>query len=410
MKCPKCGYISFDYNQLCPRCNKNISGELEKFNLPTFRPDPPSLLGFLIGEANESNVNLRVPSGSHIMGPGDGMGIGDSVNLDQDTVDVDDQGLEASLPPDDSDEDLFEQEFQTESEKSLSDADFHLEEKAGDEDLTMGEEDLSLDLGDLSIEEPEEALEELVEAGNAQEIESDDISLEAPESLPVDAGLDEIESEIELDLDDLKVGDMGDLEIGADEEASLKDMEGTLVDAEEEAMESEVELKEDEQLPDISELIIEEAEAGTNEKIMFAEDLPSEEAGASKEEGELILDDVDLEDFNLGEEDLLGAEEQGEGPADAEKTILLEDLDINDSGELEKSFDISDISIDEDYTEDISEEDIQEPLADSEDLGKELEAMSLDVDEYQKKSDLDEDVDLNLDDMDIDLDLDEPKK
>lgn len=407
MKCPKCGYISFDYNQLCPKCSKNISAELEKFNLPAFRPDPPALLGFLIGEANESNVNLSVPTGSHIArGAMDRTGVTDSIALDQDTVDVEDQDLDVSFPPEEAEEDLFEQEFQTGAEKGLSDADFHLKEKAGDEDLISGEEDLSLDLGSLSLEEPEEALEELIETGAAEGIGTDDVSLTSPEFQPAEAGLDEIESEIELDLDDLKVGDMGDLEIGADVESSLMEMESTLVESEEEAPASEVALSDEEQLPDISELILEEAKAGTNEQIMIADELSREDAGRP-EEGELVLDEVDLEDFDLGEGELQVTE--AESPVDAEKTILLEDLDINDSGELEKSFDFSQMSIDEDSPENISEEDSQDSMADTEGLGEELEAMELDVDEYQKKSDSG-DFDFDLEDMDIDLDLNEPKK
>jgi len=56
MKCPKCSYVSFDYNLTCPKCDKDISSEQEKLHLPAFRPDPPFLLGSLTGEANESHA------------------------------------------------------------------------------------------------------------------------------------------------------------------------------------------------------------------------------------------------------------------------------------------------------------------------------------------------------------------
>jgi hypothetical protein len=58
MKCPKCGYISFDYNLTCPKCNRDISSEQEKLNLPSFKPHTPSLLGALTGEAHESQSEL----------------------------------------------------------------------------------------------------------------------------------------------------------------------------------------------------------------------------------------------------------------------------------------------------------------------------------------------------------------
>lgn len=48
MKCPKCKHISFDYNDTCPRCRKDLSGERERLNLPSYKPDPPALLDSLM--------------------------------------------------------------------------------------------------------------------------------------------------------------------------------------------------------------------------------------------------------------------------------------------------------------------------------------------------------------------------
>ena len=62
MKCPKCSYISFDYNQICPKCNKDISEEQRKLNLPGFKPEPIFLLGALTGAASESQIGLEVES------------------------------------------------------------------------------------------------------------------------------------------------------------------------------------------------------------------------------------------------------------------------------------------------------------------------------------------------------------
>jgi hypothetical protein len=60
MKCPKCGYISFDYNRACPKCNEDISAERVKLNLSDYRSDPPFLLGALTGEVNESEVEIEM--------------------------------------------------------------------------------------------------------------------------------------------------------------------------------------------------------------------------------------------------------------------------------------------------------------------------------------------------------------
>lgn len=53
MKCPKCGYISFDYNASCPKCKKDLTPQREALNLPSYRPDPPALLGALLGKTDE---------------------------------------------------------------------------------------------------------------------------------------------------------------------------------------------------------------------------------------------------------------------------------------------------------------------------------------------------------------------
>ena len=58
MKCPKCNYVSFDYNQVCPKCNKDISTEQQRMNLPDYRPSPLSLLGALTGEPGQSEDSV----------------------------------------------------------------------------------------------------------------------------------------------------------------------------------------------------------------------------------------------------------------------------------------------------------------------------------------------------------------
>ena len=62
MKCPKCGYISFDDNQICPKCNRDISTERARMNLPSYRSNPPSLLDSLFEKAKESSINPEIES------------------------------------------------------------------------------------------------------------------------------------------------------------------------------------------------------------------------------------------------------------------------------------------------------------------------------------------------------------
>jgi hypothetical protein len=60
MKCPKCGYITFDYAKTCPKCNKDIATEREKLNLPTFAPAPLSLLDTLIARAIRPDIDTEI--------------------------------------------------------------------------------------------------------------------------------------------------------------------------------------------------------------------------------------------------------------------------------------------------------------------------------------------------------------
>ncbi len=44
MKCPKCNFISFDYNDACPKCGKDLTHERDLMGLPSYTPKPLSML------------------------------------------------------------------------------------------------------------------------------------------------------------------------------------------------------------------------------------------------------------------------------------------------------------------------------------------------------------------------------
>jgi len=66
MKCPKCGYISFDYNQRCPKCGKDLVPEQKKRNLAAFKHNPPFLLATLTGDVDdiESASEVGISTGA----------------------------------------------------------------------------------------------------------------------------------------------------------------------------------------------------------------------------------------------------------------------------------------------------------------------------------------------------------
>jgi len=148
MKCPKCRYISFDYNEVCPKCNKDLSSERKKMNLSGYKPNPPFFLGSLTGDLGDSGFGIKVGA---IAGKED-IEIKDlEMHLDIETS----QEATKQFQPKEAPE--------LDSQKSITDID--LEEPSGlqfeqeDKETLMkqeeelDEEDISLDLGDLSLDE-----------------------------------------------------------------------------------------------------------------------------------------------------------------------------------------------------------------------------------------------------------------
>jgi hypothetical protein len=50
MRCPKCGYVSFDHLNNCMKCSRDLADCRQDLNLLDFRPEVPFLLGSLVGE------------------------------------------------------------------------------------------------------------------------------------------------------------------------------------------------------------------------------------------------------------------------------------------------------------------------------------------------------------------------
>jgi hypothetical protein len=410
MKCPKCGYISFDFNQVCPKCNKNISDEQVRLNLPSFRPDPPSLLGILTGEADESNVGLSMNSseslGMHEMD----VGLDDSGVIDTSGMAIDEeQDIEISLDQEDSGE--FELSAEEEVAVDLDDISAEdTESLITPSEEEEGGEDISMDLGDISLEEPasEEVLgaDESVSEEAEQEISLEDLSADdsatqgmvadeetviAPDmdtGIPTEGETEE-ESEIELKLDDLKINETGELEIGT-ESTTDQGLEG------------------------------EEKTFETPEESLDLGDVPLDEQPAETEGEELDLGDLSLDDSGTGEEETLdlGDVPLDEQPAETEGEELdLGDLSLDDSGTgEEESLDLGDASLEEPAHEDEEKTlEYEEPATTDEssaesateetpsDKQEEFDLDSLTPDK-EGSGKTDDEMTLNLDDLDLDLD------
>ena len=206
MKCPKCGYISFDYNLSCPKCNKDISSEQEKLHIPAFRPDPPFLLAALTGEGNESHMGAA-PAASQISSEKEtDISLDDSSALDSGEIAVDDSS-ELNLDSDELSLDdtsslsLDTGEVQAKVAKGLQKpetgkgksgtGEFKLEPEADLADLDLGEEgeeELSLDSEEKGEEEPptQEAADS--ELDITLDLEEDEISGSEPTADLVNPG------------------------------------------------------------------------------------------------------------------------------------------------------------------------------------------------------------------------------
>ncbi len=147
MKCPKCGYISFDYNEVCPKCNKNIAALRDKMSLPSYKAAPLSMLKALTGEASDTDADI-------------------SVQVSEDTTSVLEEEEGLSL------EDSQAIEAMEKTFKDSQEFDMQLEttlDEVWDDTPKEDAADLSLDIEDLPIED---ARFEPAQAEDAAEIET----------------------------------------------------------------------------------------------------------------------------------------------------------------------------------------------------------------------------------------------
>jgi len=191
MKCPKCGYISFDYNVACPKCNKDITSERGRMGLPSYRPATPSLLGALTGEANESSIGLEVPrsGGTSELEQEMGLSFEDSQAIEAMEVAFEDsQDLEIEL------EAAPEPKLE-ESSGAIDLSNLPQETDLRDLPLEESAEDLSLDLEGLAFED--------AGADHTEQDEGDEFVLEPDPAYSGGSGTKEPAEGLSLDLEDL---------------------------------------------------------------------------------------------------------------------------------------------------------------------------------------------------------------
>lgn len=190
MKCPKCGYISFDYNEVCPKCNKNIAALRDKMSLPSYKAAPLSMLKALTGEASDTDADISVQVSddtTSVLEEEEGLSLEDS------------QAIEAM-------EKTFKdsQEFDMQLETSL--------DEVWDETPKEDAADLSLDIEDLAIEDARFEPAQAVDAAEIETIVDSDLLPTEGGDLEKTALFEPVEADEEttgFNLDDLSQSESG---------------------------------------------------------------------------------------------------------------------------------------------------------------------------------------------------------
>ena len=193
MKCPKCRYISFDYNEMCPKCNKDLTSERRKMNLSDYKPNPPFLLGALTGDLSDSSFGIEVGAVTDTGG----------VEIEDLEMHLDTKAPQKATKPSGAAEvlELDSQDGRTEIDLEEP-SELQFEQK--DKEILLKEEeepdeDLSLDLGDLSLDEETplvEATQEETSYGTSELVTSEIDRKKLGDSK------NQEDSELELDLEE----------------------------------------------------------------------------------------------------------------------------------------------------------------------------------------------------------------
>ena len=205
MKCPKCSYISFDYNEVCPKCNKDISAEQRRMNHPTYKPSTPFLLGSLLGGADQAEES--------VFDEGQNLDMG----LEIKGIEEAEKQEESVVPPELAETNLFD-DVETEDLEPISN--FELEEEG---------KEVSLDSGDVSLEDSESSL---THSGTVDEEEAISLNLDEPAVLePISEEKGLMESALEkdgalgIDIDDLSLDEIAPPAPGAPKATTLDESE-----------------------------------------------------------------------------------------------------------------------------------------------------------------------------------------
>lgn len=220
MRCPKCGYISFDQQETCANCSRDLQGVTQEFKGTGMRVEKTSFLDSLLADSDEQSV----PDQNSEEGVEKGAGTPEEFTFDEDVaLGEEETGIEFYLDEEEVVEDSTEGPVSEDQGTAEEDLDFSEMESleiyseeapASDEDVPEEEEpslpeepDLKLQLeSDIMEEEPdEEGLEY-----DLEDIDMSDLVIEGGEEEESDREKDDRKKEKSSD-DSLE--DLSDIEL-----------------------------------------------------------------------------------------------------------------------------------------------------------------------------------------------------
>jgi hypothetical protein len=169
MKCPKCNFITSDYEQSCPKCKKSLAAVRKKINLPSYKANPPFLLTSLTAQNNGLDADILIDETESLL---------TEINPNAELDVHDFQAVEAM-------EAAFKDSQGLEGQPQSTPA--NVEKEPAENELSLSLEDVETKASEITF-----SLEEL---DSAKDVETDEFRL-------TDAEDDDLEIDLEsLDLD-----------------------------------------------------------------------------------------------------------------------------------------------------------------------------------------------------------------
>ena len=356
MRCPKCGLTSFDYNEACPNCRRNLTSLREELGLLDVAPQSLFFLGPLLSQEEPGGDREEAEAEDFTFEPSESEHLatydGDSSGIQEDEVSVEDMEEVSTLEFEAGSEEKEEGtglEIQSEGEVefempaeelSLSAEGADVETPDQPLDLAVGEQTLVLEPDNSALQLELEAETEIESSG--QEVESLDLGLEPADEVEPLKALDD-----DLDLASLDV-EPEDLDL-SDIELETEDAETSDLGAPDEI----AQVKPDDLEPELEIELVEEE----SESLELNLDSADEDEPLETEEDELDLASLDIEpeDLDLSDIELETEDVETTDFGDSEETLIME-LEETPPADISPGASETDISSDSEPLEDLEQE------------------------------------------------------